>query len=125
MTAKPERSSDVDCDAGRRRGCGTFCCRLLVRLKEHELEPSPDGTPAKRFVDKDEEGYCVHFDRESCLCSIWERRPQTCREYSCNEDFLLQVAVREGFSNIADLARKAATTYVPVEQYVSIPYRRS
>ena len=52
---------------------------------------------------------------------IWGQRPETCREYSCNEDFKLQVVVREGFSGIVDLARKATSAYIPKETYVQVP----
>lgn len=111
----------VDCDAGRRMGCATFCCRLLVRLKEHEMEKSEGQTAAKGFVDKNEEGLCIHLNRETWGCNIWEKRPQICREYDCNSDFLLQVVLREGFTNIADIARKAAKAYIPKETYIKIP----
>lgn len=111
----------VDCDAGRRLGCGTFCCRLLVRLKPHEMRPGEDGLPAKGFVDKTPDGLCVHMDAESGRCGIWEERPETCREYTCNDDFMLQVAVREEFANIADLALKAASAYIPKETYIQVP----
>lgn len=111
----------VDCDAGRRMGCATFCCRLLVRLKPHEMVPSEDGCAAKGFVDKDEKGLCVHLNREHWGCNIWQERPQICREYDCNSDFLLQIVLREGFTNIADVARKAATAYIPKENQIQIP----
>jgi Fe-S-cluster containining protein len=111
----------VDCEAGRRLGCRTFCCRLLVQLKPHEREPSPDGLPAKGYVDKDPQGLCVHMDSENWRCKIWEDRPETCREYACNEDFKLQVVVREGVSNIVDLARKASVAYIPRETYIKVP----
>lgn len=111
----------IDCDAGRSMGCQSFCCRMLVRLKPHEREETRDGTPPKSFIDKDEEGYCIHFDRNTSLCGIWDRRPEICREYECNSDFLLQVALREEFRNIVELARKAATTYIPAETYTFIP----
>lgn len=124
MEEQATPTADIDCDAGRRLGCGTFCCRLLVRLKPHEREPDRDGIPAKQFVDKDEDGCCVHFDRASSLCRNWQQRPETCREYSCNGDFLLQVAIREGFSSIADLAKKATRSYIPCEQYVRVPVRQ-
>jgi hypothetical protein len=114
--------ADVDCDAGRRLGCQTFCCRLLVRLDPEEREPSEEpGVAPKGFVDKDEEGYCVHFDRERSLCRIWERRPRICREYSCNGDPLLQVVLREGFVNIAQLAVAESKSFIPKETYVHVP----
>lgn len=116
-----ERNVFVDCDAGRKLGCQTFCCRLLVRLKPHEMGESRDGLPAKGYVDKDPDGMCAHMDRNTWKCKIWEDRPQTCREYSCNDDFLLQVAVREEFANVVDLVDKASTAYIPIETYVKVP----
>lgn len=115
------KSVYVDCDAGRRLGCRTFCCRLLVRLKPHEMGEGVDGLPPKGYVDKDPDGLCVHMDRESWKCKIWDERPQTCREYSCNNDFLLQVAIRQEFSSIVDLVEKASTAYIPKETYIKIP----
>ncbi len=111
----------VDCEAGRRMGCQTFCCRLLVRLKPEERVESHDGLPAKGFVDKDSQGLCVHMDQETWQCKNWQSRPLTCREYNCNDDFLLQVVLRDGFTNIADLARKATSAYIPKETYLSVP----
>lgn len=111
----------IDCDTGRRMGCQSFCCRMLVRLKPHEREKPADGTPPKSFIDKDEEGDCIHFDKQTSRCRIWEKRPEICREYECNSDFLLQVALRETFCHIVELAQKAAITYIPAETYTFIP----
>ncbi len=115
----------VDCDAGRRMGCATFCCRKLVRLQPDEMEPTDGATPPKGFVDKDSEGYCIYFDRNSGHCTNWERRPKVCREYECNSDFLLQVVLRKGFKNIADLAKTAVNTYILKENYIKIPVLHS
>lgn len=113
----------IDCDAGRELGCSTFCCRLLVRLKPHEMEPSDGHTAAKGFVDKDENGYCIHIDKTTWMCGNWENRPEICREYSCNTDPLLQTVLKEGFTNIADVAKKSAAQYIPIELYKSIPVK--
>lgn len=111
----------VDCEKGREMGCSTFCCRLLVRLKPHEMEQSDGQTAAKGFVDKDEEGYCIHADKETGRCGIWENRPEVCREYTCNDDFMLQVVLREGFKNIAETAKRTVTIYVPLESFLRVP----
>lgn len=111
----------VDCEAGRRLGCNTFCCRLLVALKPHEREEPSDGLPARGYVDKDCNGLCIHMDTETWLCKIWENRPETCREYTCNSDFKLQIVLREGFTSIVDLARKTTTAYIPKETFITIP----
>jgi hypothetical protein len=111
----------VNCDEGRRLGCGTFCCRMLVRLQPDEMDPSDGTSPPKGFVDKDPEGYCIHFNRTNSLCLIWEKRPKVCRQYECNSDFMLQVALRHDFNNIVDLARASVNALIPKETYRYVP----
>ncbi len=72
-------------------------------------------------MEKDADGYCVNLDREMHRCRIWDARSRACRGHDCNSDFLLQVAVRYPFRNIAELARLAATAYIPKETYVRVP----
>lgn len=119
--SRDTRTRFVDCDAGRCMGCETFCCRMLVRLDPDEMEPTADGLPAKGFIDKDPEGYCIYFNRESGLCDNWENRPRVCREYDCNSDFMLQVVLIEGFANIAELAKASTQAYIPKECYRYVP----
>jgi len=109
--------ANVDCDAGRRQGCRTYCCRLLVRLAPDER------TDDRGFVDKDPDGLCVHLDRANYLCRIWAQRPKVCREYDCNGDELLQVALRQDFRTIVDLAKAATRMYLPREQFLRVPLR--
>ncbi len=125
--------ASVDCATGRRMGCQTYCCRLLVRLDPDECE-LPDisertagasTTASRRFVEKDADGFCIHLDRATHLCGIWDRRSRACRGYDCNSDFLLQVALRNRFGNIAELVKMAATAYIPREQYIRIPPREA
>lgn len=123
---EPIDKSCVDCDEGRRLGCRTFCCRMLVRLRPEEIEKQgKDGLPPKTFVEKDERGLCVNFDGASGHCKIWEKRPYTCRNYECNSDFLLQVVLRDGFINIAETVKAAAMAYIPKECYIEIPLLKS
>lgn len=102
-------------------GCQTFCCRLLVRLDPDERIVGSDGNLSPRFIEKSADGYCVNLDRETHRCRIWAERSRTCRGYNCNSDFLLQVAVRHEFKNIAELVKLSATAYIPKETYVQIP----
>jgi len=114
--------SCVDCDEGRRLGCQTFCCRLLVRLGPDEIEePTEDGALSKSYLDKDENGLCVHSDAATGLCKIWQKRPHICRHYECNSDFMLQIVLRDGFVNIVETARAARTAYIPKETFIKIP----
>lgn len=105
----------VDCEAGRRLGCQTFCCRLLVRLQSHERDA---GSP-KSCVDKAPDGLCLHLDRVTFHCSMWERAPAICRAYDCNADPLLQIVLREGFTSLVQLVTSRRT--VPREEWICIP----
>lgn len=110
----------VDCEVGRRLGCATFCCRLIVRLQAEDAGSPAAPDPRKSCLDKDpEDGLCVHFDRSRGLCRIWRDRPSLCRAYDCNHDPLLQVVLRDGLTSLTDLVR--ATT-PPRESWVQIPY---
>jgi len=112
---------NVDCAAGRKMGCLSFCCRMLVRLKPHEMEPGVDGMAAKGFVDKTPDGYCIHLDQKLGLCGIWENRPEACQEYTCEGDPNLQIVLRDGILNIVEIAKRAAVEYIHTETYIKIP----
>lgn len=112
---------NVDCQAGMKLGCQTYCCRLLVRLEPEERVEAEGGNTLKGYVDKDEAGYCINFDRQTKLCKNWHERPRACREYSCNGELLLQIALRHEFKNIVELVKLAASEYIPLECYISVP----
>lgn len=115
----------VDCEAGRRMGCQTFCCRLIVRLTPDERSAMAPEDGLKSCIDKDPEtGLCVHLDLETQLCGIWDRRPQVCRGYSCNRDPLLQIALRRPFGSLVDLVR-AETDPTEPPRYVPSTETRS
>lgn len=98
------RTRILDCDTGRRLGCETFCCRLIVRLRPGERDPGAPDREDKSCVDKDpEDGLCVHLDRGSWRCRVWAQRPALCREYDCNTDPLLQIVLRDGFRSLGEL----------------------
>lgn len=99
----------VDCDAGRRLGCATFCCRLLVRLDQSERESGAFGPANKNCLDKAPDGRCIHLDRENHRCGIWSNRPRVCREYTCDGDPMFEAALRFGVTNIVQLSRDALT----------------
>jgi len=113
----------VDCEVGRQLGCATFCCRLIVRLSESERHSGRYGPAQKNCLDKSlDDGLCVHLDRDTHRCGIWETRPSICREYTCNGDPMLEAAIRHGVKNIVQLSKDAqsyrsrggATVAVPV-----------
>ena len=75
----PEFSSEVPPCAG----CGA-CCRLVVELKPG-VDAIPDELTARRegshFMDQRGDGTCVALDLQTRLCTIYDRRPQTCRKF--------------------------------------------
>lgn len=111
----------INCDAGREMGCRTYCCRLLVRLTEEEAQRLYPDRPTARFLEKAADGVCIYLDRESFRCSIWDKRPDICRSFDCNTDFLLQVAVKEQFETIVDLSAKAGKIYLPQHLWIKVP----
>ena len=68
-------------------GCGK-CCHLLV-----ELTPEVDDVPEDlvvehsgvRCMDQHADGACVALDPVTQLCTIYERRPQVCRDFGRGE----------------------------------------
>jgi Fe-S-cluster containining protein len=80
-------------------GCGS-CCHLVV-----ELAPGVDDVPGEfvvehdglRCMDQRGDGACVALDPVSRLCTIYERRPKTCRDFMRGES----------------LCRKAVARFVP------------
>lgn len=120
MSAKT-KDSCLNCDYGRARGCRTYCCQLLIRLSEADAKRLYPERPEMRFIEKDADGYCVHLDRETYGCKIWKERPEVCRQFNCNKDFMLQIAVTEGFTSIVELSKRAQSVYLPRHLWVTIP----
>ncbi len=114
----------VDCDEGRRMGCATFCCRLIVRLAPGERDPSRPEDSRKRCVDKHPDtGLCMCFDADTGRCTAWQQRPKICREYDCNTDPLLQLVLAEGFTSLTRLLTAKRPYSTQSERFV--PLRRS
>lgn len=68
--------------------CQACCCRLTVFLI------TDTGVPA-HFIATDEwggrsmaqldDGWCEALDRNTLMCSIYEQRPQVCRDFEMGE----------------------------------------
>ena len=71
--------NSITCDT-----CDAACCRLQVIL-------IGDNDVADRFIDlsswggevmrRGEDGWCVAVDRDTMRCTIYEQRPQVCRDF--------------------------------------------
>lgn len=77
----------VDCEA-RMPVCQAVCCTLPFPLSSAEVEAGDVrwdlGHPY--VIRQTDEGYCVHNERASGGCSVYDRRPGVCRGYSCAGD---------------------------------------
>lgn len=72
----------------RKHICKAVCCSFIFALTKKEVEKGIIKWNPKRpyFIAHDEDGYCLHLNRESLLCEIWNDRPERCRKYDCRKD---------------------------------------
>lgn len=68
--------------------CKAICCRLHFALSAEEVESNQVkwdlGQPY--YIRQDSTGCCVHKDKNTNTCGIYENRPVICRAYSCATD---------------------------------------
>jgi hypothetical protein len=38
------------------------------------------------LIAQEKDGYCTHFERGTCRCTVREQRPVPCRGYDCRND---------------------------------------
>jgi Fe-S-cluster containining protein len=83
--AEPE--TPVDC-AARMHICKAICCSLRFPLGASEVESGKVkfdiGQPY--MIRHTQHGYCVHNDRATGRCQVYDDRPQVCRADSCAND---------------------------------------
>lgn|GEM_PF-1870901 len=84
---KTEPDIPVDCSA-RLPICKAVCCSLRFPLSAAEVEAGAVkwelGHPY--VIRHSSVGFCVHNDRATGGCTVYEDRPQVCRRYSCADD---------------------------------------
>jgi Fe-S-cluster containining protein len=84
-----ENENEVMIDhKGRLPLCRAVCCSFTFALTKEEVQKGHIKWNPKRpyFIARDEDGFCVHLDRNTLTCCIWEERPQRCRQYDCRKD---------------------------------------
>ena len=78
---------EVDC-AARLPVCGAACCKLDFALTYDEVEHGvlrwDMGRPYA--IRHEADGLCVHNDRTTGRCGVYDDRPLPCRQYSCAAD---------------------------------------
>ncbi|PNQ53641.1 YkgJ family cysteine cluster protein [Vibrio sagamiensis] len=88
----PNLSSDISCS-----NCKACCCRLEVMII------SDTGVP-EQFIKRDQyggetmlrlhDGWCAALDRDSLMCTIYDRRPWICREFEMASNECLDERVK-------------------------------
>jgi len=68
--------------------CRSVCCSFVFALTKKDVEKGIAKWNPKRpyFIQREEDGFCTHFNRETRFCTIWEDRPERCRYYDCRKD---------------------------------------
>jgi Fe-S-cluster containining protein len=77
----------IDCES-RRHICKAACCKLNFALSRQDIEEGflkwDLGHPY--MIAKEGDGYCIHLDKRTYECRIWEKRPVPCRGFDCRTD---------------------------------------
>ncbi len=69
----------VRCDT-----CDAACCRLQVLLIGDTAVPqqlTEVSSWGGEVMHRRDDGWCTALDRNTMLCTIYEQRPQVCRDY--------------------------------------------
>jgi hypothetical protein len=81
----PEEAK-IDCEK-RQHLCRAACCKLTYALSLQDISEGIRWSLGKPFMNaREADGYCVHLQRDSFKCSIYEHRPIVCRQYDCRND---------------------------------------
>ena len=89
----PPLSAEITC-----ANCSACCCRMPVLVICDPLVPERfvlDDASGLSFMAKGEDGWCVALDRNTMLCTIYEQRPQICRDFAMGGDECQQAREEE------------------------------
>lgn len=68
------------------RGCQTACCTLQFELSPEDIAEGFEWEPNLPYMIRHEaDGYCYLLDRKTHQCTVWEKRPKTCRIFDCRK----------------------------------------
>ena len=87
-----KHQASIDCHS-RLHICKAVCCKFPYALSRQDVEEGiirwDFGRPY--LIAHDEDGYCVHLDRETYQCTVYEHRPVPCRGFDCQNSEKWQV----------------------------------
>ncbi len=77
----------VNCDKGERNGCEAKCCYKWFGLSPQDIKEGIQFNEKFPFTIKQrEDNSCIYLDRKELKCSIWKKRPEICKTYTCKND---------------------------------------
>jgi uncharacterized protein len=87
----PIPSDDIPACAG----CGR-CCHLVVELRAGDQVPEALVVEhaGVRCLDQRSDGACIALDLLTRLCTIYDTRPQTCRDFARGRDLCRKILER-------------------------------
>ncbi len=82
-----EHEARLDC-LSRLPICKSICCKFPFALSRQDVE---EGIIRWNFskpylIAHGGDGYCVHMERNSHRCTVYERRPVPCRGFDCQNN---------------------------------------
>ena len=77
----------IDCDA-RLPLCGAACCKLPFALSREDVHEGVLRWDLGRpyMIAHGTDHACVHLDKQTRKCGVYEQRPVPCRGYDCRKD---------------------------------------
>jgi Fe-S-cluster containining protein len=82
-----EHQANIDCES-RLHICKAICCKFPFALSRQDVE---EGIVRWNFgrpylIARGDDGYCIHLDRETYKCKVYENRPVPCRGFNCKDN---------------------------------------
>jgi Fe-S-cluster containining protein len=82
-----EHEAIIDCQS-RLEVCKAICCKIPFALSRQDVEEGIIRWDFSRpyLIAHDGDGYCIHLDRETYQCNVYEHRPVPCRGFDCQKN---------------------------------------
>lgn len=82
-----EHEANIDCES-RLHICKAMCCKFPFALSRQDVEEGivrwDFGKPY--LIARGDDGYCIHLNRETYQCEVYENRPVPCRGFNCEDN---------------------------------------
>ncbi|WP_370301522.1 YkgJ family cysteine cluster protein [Alkalimarinus coralli] len=89
LTDTINKTDNTDNSKATCSSCEAICCRMKVMIitdtgvPDHYIDTDKWGSETMARLD---DGWCAALNRNTMMCSIYEKRPLICREFAMGED---------------------------------------